>query len=66
MPRSVFILFVSKYPKRGEVGIGDEVIAKIKHFKYADKKFLVVDIEEIEEDGETRYVWYGQYMGDPS
>lgn len=65
MPRSVFILFISNYNHRGTITIGDEIIARIKHFKYVPKKFLVVDIEEIEEDGQTRYVWYGQYMGDP-
>lgn len=65
MPRSVFVLFVSKYSKRGTIGIGDQIIARIKHFNYVDKKFLVIDIEEIEEDDEIRYVWYGQYMGDP-
>ena len=64
MPRSVFILFISKYPDHNQLNVGDEVTCRIKHFRYVPKRFAIVDIEESTEDGEVIYVYYGTYLGE--
>lgn len=65
MPRSVYVLFVSKYPNSHGLSVGDTIVARIKHFNYEQKRFIIVDIEETIEDREVVYVYYGQVLGNP-
>lgn len=63
MPRSVFILFTSKYKNKAEVD--DVVVARLKHQNYQECKFRVVEIEETIDEitDDTVYVYHGYYIG---
>lgn len=63
MPKSVYILFTSKYPNHSGLEIGDEVVARLAHFNREPRRFRIVDIKEVVEDHELRYIYYGLYIG---
>lgn len=65
MPRSIYVLFVSKYPDHNQIGVGDTVKARLKAFNYDERVFEIVEIEESEEDGEPVYLYHGRYVGRP-
>jgi len=65
MPRSKFILFVSQYPleKNSNVDENGHVTARIKAFGYKNNLFRVVEVQEIKENGEVAYIYYGVPVG---
>lgn len=65
MPRSIYVLFVSKYPNHSNIEVGDTVKAKIRAFNYEERIFQIVEIEESQEDGEAVYLYHGRYIGRP-
>ncbi len=65
MPRSIYVLFVSKYPNHNGIEVGDNVKARIKAFNYEERIFQIVEIEEATEDGDPVYIYHGRYIGKP-
>lgn len=63
MPRSTYRLFTSDFPDKINYEIGNIVIVRIRSFHYEPKKFQIVSIQEVYEDGQKRYVYWGIYIG---
>jgi len=65
MQRSKHILFVSQHPidRNIHVDENNHVTARIKAFNYVPKRFLIVEVEEIKEDNEVAYIYYGVPIG---